>query len=804
VAPAATFVIVGAGLAGAKAAEALRDQGFNGRIVLLGDEPHRPYERPPLSKDYLIGKLEREQVFVHPAAWYGEHDVDLRTGQAVTAIDRAAHQVTLADGSHVGYDRLLLATGSSPRRLPVPGADADGVYYLRRIEDSEQINDTLATASRVAVIGGGWIGLEVAAAARQAGVQVVLIEAAELPLLGVLGPQVAQVFADLHRDHGVDLRCGTQITAITTAITTGNGTRKATGVRLADGTTIGADAVIVGVGVSPNTQLAADAGLKVDNGVLVDAALATSDPGICAVGDVANAFHPVLGRQVRVEHWANALNQPATAAARMLGHEAVHDTLPYFYTDQYDLGMEYVGYVEPGGYDQVIFRGDVPARQFIAFWCKQNRVLAGMNVNMWEGIDPLLAARQPQRTRRPRLAPGPAHRPMTTRPRSRLPGQIPARMEKTMNDVLRQLSGEGVAVWLDDLSRERLAGGNLATLIQDRHVAGITSNPTIFAKAIIAGTRYDDQLTDLARREVGVEETVRLLTAFDVRWACDLLRPVWEVTDGVDGRASIEVDPRIAHDTAATLAEARALWWLVDRPNLFVKIPATAQGIGAISAALAEGISINVTLIFSLDRYDQVTGAFLDGMQAAHAAGRDLSAIASVASFFVSRVDTEVDQRLDKLGTPQGQALRGKAAIANARLAYQHYEQTFATARWKTLAAAGARPQRPLWASTGVKDPSYDDTRYVTELVAPGVVNTMPEQTLQAVAEHGEIHGDTIHGTYPQSRRILDELEEIGVPYHDVVRILENEGITKFTHSWHNLSEAMHAELRGKRAQSTG
>jgi transaldolase len=250
-----------------------------------------------------------------------------------------------------------------------------------------------------------------------------------------------------------------------------------------------------------------------------------------------------------------------------------------------------------------------------------------------------------------------------------------------MNDVLRQLSDEGVAVWLDDLSRERLASGNLAALVQDRHVTGITSNPTIFAKAIRAGTGYDHQISDLARRGVGVEETVRLLTAFDVCWACDVLRPVWEATDGVDGRVSIEVDPRVANDAAATLAEARALWWLVDRPNLFVKNPATSQGVGAISAALAEGISINVTLIFSLDRYDQVAGAFLDGMHAAHAAGRDLSTIASVASFFISRVDTEVDQRLDKLGTPQGRALRGKAAIANARLAYQHYEQTFATNR---------------------------------------------------------------------------------------------------------------------------
>jgi 3-phenylpropionate/trans-cinnamate dioxygenase ferredoxin reductase subunit len=377
VAPVATFVIVGAGLAGAKAAEALRDQGFDGRIVLLGDEPHRPYERPPLSKDYLTGKSEREQVFVHPAAWYGEHLVDLRAGRAVSAIDRAARQVTLADGSHIGYDKLLLATGASPRTLPVPGADADGVHQLRRIEDSEQIKDTLATASRVAVIGGGWIGLEVAAAARQAGVEVVLLEAAELPLLGVLGPQVAQVFADLHRDHGVDLRCSTKITAIITD------RGKATGVLLADGTSISVDAVIVGVGINPNTQLAADAGLTVDNGIVVDATLATSDPGICAAGDVANAAHPVLGMHIRVEHWANALNQPATAAATMLGRRAAYDRLPYFFSDQYDLGMEYTGYVGHGGYDRVIFRGDVAARQFTAFWCRDNHVLAGMNVNTW-------------------------------------------------------------------------------------------------------------------------------------------------------------------------------------------------------------------------------------------------------------------------------------------------------------------------------------------------------------------------------------------------------------------------------------
>ncbi|MEU0075051.1 transaldolase [Streptomyces sp. NPDC006332] len=369
-----------------------------------------------------------------------------------------------------------------------------------------------------------------------------------------------------------------------------------------------------------------------------------------------------------------------------------------------------------------------------------------------------------------------------------------------MSENLDRLAAEGVAIWLDDLSRERIAGGRLEGLVREQRVVGITSNPTIFAKAIRSGARYDEQVADLSRRGVRVEESVRLLTAFDVRWACDVLRPVYEASDGVDGRVSLEVDPRVAHDTAATVAEARALWWLVDRPNLFVKIPATQQGLEAISTALAEGISINVTLIFSLDRYDQVLRAFLDGMDRAHAAGRDLASIASVASFFVSRVDTEVDSRLDKIGTPQAAELRGRAAIANARLAYQRFEQAAASERWRALAAAGMRPQRPLWASTGVKDPAYDDTRYVDELVAPGVVNTMPEQTLRAVADHGRIQGDSIHGTYAGAQQVRDDLEALGVSYDDVVRVLEDEGIATFTASGTELFAQLDAELRTKRA----
>lgn len=371
-----------------------------------------------------------------------------------------------------------------------------------------------------------------------------------------------------------------------------------------------------------------------------------------------------------------------------------------------------------------------------------------------------------------------------------------------MTGTLERLADEGVAPWLDDLSRERLASGGLSRLVSEQGVVGITSNPTIFDKAIGSGLHYDAQITDLARRGVGVAEAARLVTAYDVRWACDALRDVYEMTHGVDGRVSIEVAPQLARDTMASLAEARDLWWQVDRPNLFVKIPATREGLGAISAALGEGISVNVTLIFSLDRYAEVVSAFLAGMEGAQAAGHDLSSIASVASFFVSRVDTETDNRLDKIGSSQARALRGRAAIANARLAYGQFEQARASERWRALEAAGMKPQRPLWASTGVKDPAFDDTRYVVELVAPDIVSTMPEATLRAVEEHGEIRGDTIHGSYAESQQILDDLDVAGVSYHDVVTTLEEEGIQKFSDSWRDLFGTLDEELRTAASRS--
>jgi 3-phenylpropionate/trans-cinnamate dioxygenase ferredoxin reductase subunit len=376
-----TYLIVGASLAGAKAAEALRGEGFDGPITLIGEETERPYERPPLSKDYLMGKAERETIYVHPHEWYADHDVELRLGVAVTGIDPAAHQVALADGSRTGYAKLLLATGSSPRPLSVPGASVDGVLYLRRVEDSDRIRAALQTASRIAVVGAGWIGLETAAAARAASVEVTVLESAELPLLRVLGGETAQVFAGLHRDYGVDLRCGVQIAEITSS----HG--QASGVRLSDGSHIQADVIIAGVGITPNTELGEAAGLEIGNGIVVDQQLRSSDPDIYAAGDVASAFHPLLGKHIRVEHWANALNQPKAAAKSMLGHQVRYDRVPYFYTDQYDLGMEYAGYVEPGEYDQVVFRGDVSQREFIAFWLSGGRVLAGMNVNIWDVND---------------------------------------------------------------------------------------------------------------------------------------------------------------------------------------------------------------------------------------------------------------------------------------------------------------------------------------------------------------------------------------------------------------------------------
>src|ERR1700751_1977731 len=364
-----------------------------------------------------------------------------------------------------------------------------------------------------------------------------------------------------------------------------------------------------------------------------------------------------------------------------------------------------------------------------------------------------------------------------------------------MSDVLGDLTKAGVSVWLDDISRDRLRTGNLKDLIDNFHVRGVTSNPTIFANALSKGNAYDEQTRELSLRGVSVEEASRMITTYDIRWAADVLRPVYEETNGVDGRVSIEVEPRLARDTKKTIAEAKQLWWLVDRPNMYIKIPATAEGIPAITATIAEGISVNVTLIFSLERYNEVINAYMAGLEKAAENGHDISAIASVASFFVSRVDTEVDKRLAKIGTPEALALKGKAAIANARLAYELYEQKLDTDRWRALAAKGAKVQRPLWASTSTKDPSYPDTMYVVDLVAADTVNPMPEATLHATADHGVLRGDTVHGTYDESRALFASLEALGVSYNDVVQVLEDEGVSKFVASWGEMLQTIQNEL---------
>jgi 3-phenylpropionate/trans-cinnamate dioxygenase ferredoxin reductase component len=371
-------VIVGASLAGAKAAETLRSEGFDGRVVLVGAESERPYERPPLSKDYLRGEVGREKVYVHPEGFYAEHDIDLRLGRTVEGLDTSASELELDDGERLRYDRLLLTTGAEPRRLSIPGAGLDGVHYLRSIQDSDALRARLDRGGAVVVVGAGWIGSEVAASARQRGLEVTVVEPASLPLERVLGAELGAIYRDIHADHGVRMLLGTGVEAF-------EGETAVERVRTSDGRELGCDFVVVGVGVEPRIQLAERAGIEVDDGILVDDHLQTSLPGVFAAGDVASAHHPFYGERIRVEHWANALNQGPAAARSMLGHSAAYDRLPYFFSDQYDVGMEYTGFAR--SWDRVVFRGDPVTREFVAFWITADRVVAGMNVNVWEVTD---------------------------------------------------------------------------------------------------------------------------------------------------------------------------------------------------------------------------------------------------------------------------------------------------------------------------------------------------------------------------------------------------------------------------------
>jgi 3-phenylpropionate/trans-cinnamate dioxygenase ferredoxin reductase subunit len=373
-----TFVIVGASLAGAKAAETLRVDGFTGRLVLVGAETERPYERPPLSKDYLRGQVGRETVYVHDEGFYASHEIELHLGRTAVALDTSTTELTLDDGNRLRYDRLLLATGAEPRRLTVPGAGLDGVHYLRSVEDSDALRSRLDAAGSVVVVGAGWIGSEVAASARERGLDVTVIEPASVPLERVLGTELGAIYRDIHTDRGVHMLLGTGVEAL-------EGDTSVEYVRTDDGRRVACDFVVVGIGVQPRTGLAARAGLAVENGVLVDEQLRTSAPDVYAAGDVANAFHPFYGERVRVEHWANALHQGPVAARNMLGHAEAYDRVPYFFSDQYDVGMEYSGFART--WDRVVFRGDPMSREFIAFWLLRGRVVAGMNVNTWDVVD---------------------------------------------------------------------------------------------------------------------------------------------------------------------------------------------------------------------------------------------------------------------------------------------------------------------------------------------------------------------------------------------------------------------------------
>jgi len=375
-----TFLIVGASLAGAKAAETLRTEGFDERVVLIGAEDERPYERPPLSKDYLRGEVDRETVHVHPEGFYTEHDIELRLGRTAVSLNTSARELALDDGERLRYDRLLLTTGAEPRRLSIPGGELDGVLYLRSVADCDALRDRLDRGGAVVVIGAGWIGAEVAASARQRGLEVTVIDPLTVPLERVLGTEVGAVYRDIHRDHGVQMLMGTGVEAF-------EGGTAVERVRTTDGRELECDFVVVGVGVQPRTALAVQAGLAVENGILVDEHLQTGAPGVFAAGDAANAYHPFYGERIRVEHWANALHQGPVAARAMLGDPDVYDRLPYFFSDQYDVGMEYAGFAR--SWDRVVFRGDPATREFIAFWLVENRVVAGMNVNVWDVIDPI-------------------------------------------------------------------------------------------------------------------------------------------------------------------------------------------------------------------------------------------------------------------------------------------------------------------------------------------------------------------------------------------------------------------------------
>jgi 3-phenylpropionate/trans-cinnamate dioxygenase ferredoxin reductase component len=777
-----TFVIVGASLTGAKAAEELRSDGFDGRIVLIGDEPELPYERPPLTKNYLRGESPREKTRVHAPGFYEENEIELLTGVHVTAVEPAERRVHVDGGAGFVYERLLIATGAEPRKLDIPGMELDGVHYLRTLADCDALRARLEAGGKVVVVGAGWIGAEFAASARQCGLEVTVIEPASVPLMRVLGSELGGFYRDLHRGHGVEMRVETGVEAF-------EGQASVTGVRTSDGQSIACDFVVVGVGVVPRSGLAQAAGAKIENGIVVNQQLQTTIPNVFAAGDVANAWHPFFRRQIRVEHWANALNQGPAAAQAMLDQDLSYARIPYFFSDQYDVGMEYSGYATE--WDQVVYRGAVDGGEFIAFWLKDRRVIAGMNVNVWdvnEGVQALIrsgqeveaAALRDEDTPLVELVSEPA--PATVDGRMRVAGSSP--------DRLRALHAAGVSVWLDTLSRELLDSGDFARLVKNSSVTGATSNPTIFARAITGSDRYDNQLRNAA--ESGTSDRQELffeLGLEDVREAAGVLREEHDRSGGRDGFVSFECTPDLADDTAATIAQAQALWERLSLPNVLIKVPATAGGVGAVEELTCRGVNVNVTLLFSVERYDQVIEAYLKGLERRRDAGEPLEGLTSVASFFVSRVDTKADTML-----PPGSPMRGRVAIANAQLAYARYRERFSGPRWQELEHAGARAQRPLWASTGTKNTEYSDLLYVESLIADGVINTMPLDTLTAFSDHGNI-GSALAADPAPAERALAVAADEGIDLARITTELERESVASFCDSYHELLSCIEGKL---------
>ena len=792
-----TFVIVGAGLAGAKAAETLRAEGFDGRLLLLGDEAERPYDHPPLSKAYLRGETDRDSLYVHEESFYAAHGIELRTSTPVRWIDPVGHQLELASGEQISYERLLLATGATPRRLPLPGADLAGVQYLRTRSDADALAAAAARAEHVVVVGTGWIGSEAAASLRQLGRDVTLIGPDTAPLARVLGPEVGGVYRDLHADHGVRLALGTRVAGF-------RGHGRVEAVVTDDGRTVEGDLVLVGAGAAPRTELAEAAGLPVRNGLLVNEQLeAVGAAGVYAAGDVAAAWHPryqslparrALGQRAQPgpgggpQHARHPHPLCATALLLLRPVRPEHGVL------------RVRGHLGPGGgpgrpgrspVHRLLAQGPAGRR-------RHERQRLGRH-RAHPGPDPRRAAGRPRAAGGPRHPPGPGHR----RPGRRCgtgpkpicsPASTTGERSDDMTKLQRLYHEQGQSPWLDNLTRVYLRDGTLGRLVADG-IRGVTANPTIFAKAIEGSDAYDEQFAALIAQGRPVTDAYWDLVVDDIGDALGVLRPTFDSSAGGDGFVSIEVAPELARDTDATIAAARHLHQRIARPNLFVKIPATGEGVPAIQAMIAEGRSINITLIFSVARYAEVIDAYLAGLETLAEGGGDLASVHSVASFFVSRVDTEVDRRLDAIGTGDALALKGQAAVAQAKLAYRLFGDRFAGQRWERLAARGAQVQRPLWASTSTKNPSYPDTLYVDSLIGPDTVNTLPETTITAFEDHGTI-ARTIDSGVDHAGAVMDRLAEVGVDMDDVGRTLEDQGVASFHQSFAHVLQALEGKAR--------